>query len=181
MARALRRPAPMRFLFALVLLASACGESATDTDTKDSGLPDAVAEAGPCEPFGNWTWSFQVEAGAPLTDHVTLAPAPDGGEGVSVTFQDRTLNQDQCSPSDAGADAAPELVVAPGTLDLTTCSLSVGYQESWCQSGEQQFLSWDIALTFAGSSGQGTAKKVSGWTMQKYETSYTVTATKAGQ
>jgi hypothetical protein len=168
----------------LPLLLSACsGESAADPGDDDGGLPDGGTEAaldgGPCEPLGSWTWTFQAEAGAPRVDHVTVTAAPDAGAGeVEVTFVDRQVAVDQCMPGDGGSDAGPEPIAATGTLDAQSCTLKVGYSQSWCMSGEQQHESWDITLTLAGQAGQGTATEVSGWTMQKYTTDYAVTAKK---
>lgn len=170
-------------VFASLLLAACSGENATGADASDSGTPDTGADtgvdAGPCEPSGSWTWTFQAEAGASRVDHVTVASAPDAGKDeLTVTFLDRLVPEDQCMPSDAGSDAGPELVATIATLDPTTCTLKVGYSHSWCMSGEDQVESWAIDLTFAGSTGQGTATEISGWTMQKYTTNYVVTAQK---
>lgn len=168
---------------ASLLLAACSGESAAGPGGADSGTPDTGADvgvdAGPCEPIGKWTWTFQAEAGSPRVDHVVVAEGPDAGAGaLTVTFLERQVETDQCLPSDAGSDAGPELVVASATLDPATCSLNVGYSQSWCLSGEQQSESWDIDLTFSGSTGQGTATEISGWTMQKFTTTYVVTAQK---
>jgi len=166
----------MTLLPIALLLVSACsGESSPGSGGSDSGLGDA----GSCEPAGDWTWTFQPEAGASKVDHVSIETAADAGpNALRVVFLDRQVPKDTCMPSDAGADAGPELIEATGTLDPASCTLTVGYSQSWCQSGEQQVESWDIALTLSGSSGQGTATAVSGWTMQKYTTTYTVTAAK---
>lgn len=166
-------------VFASLLLAACSGENASGAGASDSGTPDTGLDAGPCEPSGNWTWTFQAEAGASRVDHVTVASAPDAGkDAFTVTFLDRQVPEDQCMPSDAGSDAGPELVAAIATLDPATCTLKVGTSHSWCMSGENQVESWDITLTFAGSTGQGTATEISGWTMQKYTTNYVVTAQK---
>ncbi|MCK6532265.1 MAG: hypothetical protein L6Q84_04760 [Polyangiaceae bacterium] len=184
--------APTSVFAACLLLCVACsGEGESDPAGNDSGLPDTGAdaaldasgdtavEAGPCEPAGNWTWTFAAEAGAPLTDHVTVTAEPDAGtDAWRVTFLERQKQKDQCMPSDAGADAGPELIEATGTLDPKGCALSVGYSQSWCMSGEDQVESWDISLTLAGNAGQGTATRVSGWVMDKHTTQYAVTAQK---
>lgn len=172
----------------LVSALSACSDdgSSGSGDATDAGndvTADVPVEAGPCEPFGDWTWTFQAEAGSPQLDHVKIEAAPDAGaDAVKVTFLDRTVPKDMCSPpdggADAGADAAPEIVDAFGTLDLASCTLKVGYGMTWCYSGEQQCETWDISVTLAGSSGSGSASEVGGWCMDKHTTAYAVTATK---
>jgi hypothetical protein len=130
--------------------------------------------------LGNWTWSFQAEAGAPKLDHVLIEAAPDAGAGaLKVTFLDRAVPKEMCMPpADGGADSGPELIDSPASLDAASCTLKVGYSVTWCYSGEDQCESWDISLALSGNGGTGTATEVGGWCMDKQTTSYSITATK---
>ena len=186
------KPKVMRASLLLCGLLVACGstdsgsDAASDSGTDaaaDSGA-DVAAEAGPCEPEGEWTWTFGADAGTPEVDHVKIEAAPDAGTGAfKVTFLDRDVPKDTCSPppdggADAGADAGPSVITALGTLDASSCTLTVGYSLSWCHSGEQQCQNWSMAVAFSGNTGSGTATKIGGWCMDKQTTEYTLTATK---
>ncbi|MBI3200178.1 MAG: hypothetical protein HYZ29_01470 [Myxococcales bacterium] len=176
----------MRASLILCALMAACGGTDTQADADsgaDSGA-DVLVEAGPCAPEGDWTWTFGTDAGSPQVDHVKIVASPDAGSGAyEVTFLDREVPKDTCTPgpdggADAGADAGPAVIVASGTLDAASCTVTVGYSLSWCHSGEQQCQDWSIAVVFSGNTATGTAKEVGGWCMDKHTTEYSVTATK---
>jgi hypothetical protein len=158
---------------------NAAGDPGVDASNKDAGV-DAPVEAGPCDPTGDWTWTFQAEAGTPQLDQVKIETVPDAGsDALKVTFLDRAEPKDTCMPpADGGADAGPEFIEALGSFNAATCTLSVAYSRSWCFSGESQCEDWNMSLMFSGNTGDGSATRVGGWCMDKHTSQYTVTATK---
>ncbi len=140
---------------------------------------DAPAEAGACEPVDHWALSYAVvEAGVPPSSETVVVSQADGG-GYQLTWLDRTVPQDQCSPNpDGGSDAGSEPVTVPATFDAASCTLMAEWNASWCQSGEQQCDTFELTLTFSGATATGTADWSGGWCMQKQSASYTVSGTK---
>lgn len=157
----------------------AASDPGTDASHTDAGV-DAPLEAGPCDPVGDWTLTFQSEAGAPGVDHVKIEADADAGAGaLKVTFVDRAEPKDTCMPpADGGTDAGPELIEAVGSFDAATCTLNVAYSRSWCFSGEQQCEDWSMSLAFSGTTASGSATNIGGWCMDKHTSDYSVTATK---
>jgi hypothetical protein len=147
--------------------------------TTADAASDAPVEAGPCEPVDHWALTYApLEAGPSQTAETVVISEADAG-GYELTWLDRTVPQDQCSPNpDGGSDAGSGPVTVSASFDAATCTLSATWNASWCQSGEQQCDTFDLSLTLSGATASGSAERAWGWCMQKQHASYAVSGIK---
>ena len=180
-----------------IVVLGVAGCSSTDTggsqgttdaahDSPADGGNDAVSEAspeaGPCEPLGSWLLHYAGDAGTEPDEKILVETSVDAGPGEPhLTFLDRVPEKDSCSyPGDGGQQDASASANLQGsaTLDGASCTLTGGYYQTWCMSGEDQCDKWTLTLTLTGTKGSGVADWKGGWCMDQHTSQYLVTATK---
>lgn len=128
------------------------GTPATGGTSATGGTPGTGgADAGPCEPYGSWhvTYAAGDEMCSPPSHDIVVAEGEAGQ--VLVTVVGDGPQQDTCTnPPSQGTYSVT------GTLSSDGCQLEIVSSSTWCTSGESQCESFDLSLTFSGSSASGT-------------------------